>query len=234
MALTKINPAATFEQEGADALVETNVETATAETTTSTAVAVPANRAVSAFANLPNAVAAAKDAVKVEFDTLPNIIANNGNFLTREDKKSLGDTVTFELLSWQDTFVVQPGDDKAPKETVKYSDDGVTCSDGTSCKEHLEDLRNMGYEKASIKERSVVVGSVKAFSKNADFNDSLVQFDLSPKSRGAFKRYQLTVLNLQRLGKAKPEETLQMKGICRVTSSGGNTYTIVDFEMDKS
>ncbi len=229
MALTKATPSfeTEVETEGTAAPVAAAVQ---ATPKASTAVATQGTRAVS-FGSIQNPITAVKDAVKVSYDSLTSIVASNGNFLERETKKSVGDEIVFELLSWQDSFVVQAGDDKADSATVRYSDDGVVCSDGTLVKDHLEELRSMGYEKASMKERAVVVGSVISCTKGPQLVDDLVQFDLSPKSKGKFSRYQLMALNALRLGKATAEQVMRVRAHTELATAGNNTYTVVMFDI---
>jgi hypothetical protein len=209
---------------------DTPAQVPAVQQSTSTALAAPAQTA-SKFANVENTVAALKNAVRVDYDTLPSIIVSNGNFFERASKKNLGDNLTFELLSWQDSYVVQPGDDKAPKETVRYSNDGVVCSDGTLVSEHLQSLREAGYERASVKERAVVVGSLISASKDQSLIDELVQFDLSPKSRAKFQNYQLKAMNAQRLGKATAEQVTKVRATTAQASSGNNIYTLAEFAI---
>lgn len=234
MALVKATPAFETETETA-ATASIATPTATAAVVSpaakTTAVAVAPTRAVASFSKINNPIAGVKDAVKVSYDSLTSLVASNGNFLERENKKSVGDEIVFELLSWQDSYVVQAGDDKAPSKTVKYSDDGVVCSDGTLVKDHLEELRSMGYEKASMKERAVVVGSVISCAKGPQLVDDLVQFDLSPKSKGKFSRYQLMAMNALRLGKATEEQVMKVRAHTELATAGNNTYTVVTFDI---
>jgi len=226
MALTKITPAFESQDETSSAAPEAaTVTTAVATTKPSAVVAKPS------FSSITNPITGLKDAVKVAYDSLTCLVASNGNFLERESKKSVGDEIVFELLSWQDSYVVQAGDDKAEKTTVRYSDDGVVCSDGTLVKEHLETLRELGYEKASVKERAVVVGSVITCTKGPQLVDDLVQFDLSPKSKGKFSRYQLMALNALRLGKATAESVTKVRARTEIAQAGSNAYTVVVFEI---
>jgi hypothetical protein len=226
MALSKINPQFESQDETSSAAPEVATPTTAVATTKPQAVV-----AKPSFGSITNPITGLKDAVKVAYDSLTCLVASNGNFLERETKKSVGDEIVFELLSWQDSYVVQAGDDKAPKETVKYSDDGVVCSDGTLVKEHLEALREMGYEKAGVKERAVVVGSVVSCTKGPQLVDDLVQFDLSPKSKGKFSRYQLMALNALRLGKATAESVTKVRARTELATAGDKTYTVVVFDI---
>jgi hypothetical protein len=228
MALSKINPQFESQDETSSAAPEVATPTPTTAVATTKPQAVVAKPS---FSSITNPITGLKDAVKVAYDSLTCLVASNGNFLERESKKSVGDEIVFELLSWQDSYVVQAGDDKAPKDTVKYSDDGVVCSDGTLVKEHLEALRESGFEKAGVKERAVVVGSVVSCAKGPQLVDDLVQFDLSPKSKGKFSRYQLMALNALRLGKATAESVTKVRARTELATAGNNTYTVVVFDI---
>jgi hypothetical protein len=200
-----------------------------AATTTAVAVAPPA--AVTSFNAVADTVSGLKNAMPVTYDMLISLIATNGNVCKRDGKRPIGDEVVFELISWQDSFVVAPGDDKAPKELIRYSDDGVICSDGTSVQEHLSDLRSLGYAKAAVKQRAVVVGSVISASKTKELDDELVQFDLSPQSRTSFKNYAASVMNKQRLGKITAAQATKVKASAVLATMNGNTFTKIEFSV---
>ncbi len=218
------------------------VDTGTVETPTPTPAPTPAPAKQTAVATAAKsavvvrkvqgaALSEFKDALPVEYDTLTSIKATNGNFVERESNKVLGDTVTFNLVSYQDTWVVDPGDDKAPKEDVFYSNDGKVCNDGTPIQEALQLLQNKSYDKARIKERCVVVGGVISAAKTADFNDKLVQFDLSPKSKKQFDRFRAELMYGQRIGKITLGEDVAIKGTCELKTLGSNTFTEVAFSL---
>jgi hypothetical protein len=59
----------------------------------------------------------------------------------------------------------------------------------------------------------------------------LVQFDLSPKSKGKFSRYQLMALNALRLGKATAESVTKVRARTEIAQAGSNAYTVVVFEI---
>lgn len=166
-----------------------------------------------------------KHSIVVDYNTFPQITATNGNFVERESKIALGDTITFELVSFQDSWVVSPGDDKAPNDLVRYSDDGVVCSDGTPVQEHLQFLKAGGYPKASLKQRSVVVGEVLSCSKVAKYNGELVQFDLSPMSRVQWQRYLANSVNSLRKGRKTAEQLKMITATTELCTSGVNIYT---------
>jgi len=237
--LKPINTAAQFEAEdGAEATSTTQAAEAQVTPAAATQVAVVAPKQVVAvaptaksFNQVPDTIGSLKNAMPVTFDMLISLIASNGNICKREDKRPLGSEVTFELLSWQDSFVVSTGDDKSPKDLIKYSDDGITCSDGTSAQEHLRHLRDeLGYSKASIKQRAVVVGSLISCQKPGEIEeDELVQFDLSPQTRAAFMNYALGCINKQRLGKLTAEQVTRVKATASLATMNSNTFTKLTF-----
>lgn len=230
--------------ESADEVVTTtvansNVAVVTAKAvanTTSTAVAIPRNHSVGAvrrpivapvFENL-------REAFPVEYNTLPQVICSNGNFVCREDKKNLGDTVVFELQSFQDSFVVSPNDDSAPTETLRFSNDGVVCNDeeGTLVADHLNWLHENGYPNASLKQRAVVVGMIEATAKGTDMVDELVQFDLSPKSRVMWERFLSTTTFKLAKGKLTEDKVLRIKATTIIaTSSNNDSFTQAKFDL---
>lgn len=130
-----------------------------------------------------------KDKFTVQYDSLAQLQASQGQFMDRESGLSLGSELLFELLSYQEQFVVSPNDDKAGKDMVRYSSDGVTCSDGTDVKQHLADLRELGWANARVNSRYIIVGALLAAEKSDKMDGVLVQIDLSPKSRSQFDRY---------------------------------------------
>lgn len=200
-----------------------------AKVATSTAVATQ-SAAAKAFNQVADTIGALKNAMPVTFDMLTSLIASNGNICKRADSRPLGAEVTFELLSWQDSFVVSTGDNKSPKDLIKYSDDGVICSDGTPAQEHLQHLRELGYTKAAIKQRAVVVGSIISCQKPGEIEeDELVQFDLSPQTRAAFMNYALGCINKQRLGKLTAEQVTKVKAVASLATMNGNTFTKLTF-----
>jgi hypothetical protein len=170
-----------------------------------------------------------KDALSVDYNTLDQIIATNGNFVDRETKTVLGDTVVFTLLSFQDSYVVSPNSDEAPDELVKYSSDGVVCSDGTDVKSHLEFLKSSGFPKASLKQRVVVVAAIESAVKTDKFNSTLMQFDLSPASRTQWQRFTANVAYGLSVGKFKPEQISRVKAETVLQQKGTDTFTLVKF-----
>lgn len=221
---------ATSASPSALAAAAATVANAAAAATVAVQVAQPTQLAVHA-ATMVNVLEPFKNALRVEYNTLESVIATNGNFVARESKKVLGDTITFELLSFQDSYVVSPNDDKAPGEDVRYSDDGITCSDGTSVEEHLQYLRTNGWPKAALKNRVVVVGAVESTAKPSDLEGTLVQFDLSPASRVHWNRYTANAAFLVKKGKYTAEQLTKVRATAELATSGTNTYTMARFAV---
>lgn len=197
-----------------------------------TAVAVARSLAPSAaaqFSSATDVISSLKNAMPVTFDMLIPLIATNGNVCKRSDKKPVGDQVIFELMSWQDSYTLTPGDDRAPKDLIRYSDDGVVCSDSTLVADHLAYMRSLGFAKAALKQRAVVVGSIISCSRTSELDDELVQFDLSPQSRASFLNYALGCVNKIRLGKLTSEQVTKIKATAEVVSMGGNPFTKLMF-----
>jgi len=230
MSLLKNTPA--FESDDAAGVAEASAA-ATSATPTATAVAVAAPAALAVSNKLDMKVLdRLEDALEVDYNTLAQIITTNGNFVDRETKTNLGDTVLFELLSYQKSFVISPNDDKAPREDVRYSRDRITCSDDTPVAEHLQWLRENGYPKASIKDRVVVVAALQVCAKNGDtFNGTLAQFDLSPASKVQFDRYKANTAYALAKGSITAEQAVQIKATTELAQKGTDTYTIAKFTV---
>lgn len=219
---------ASFEDD--DSLMANAVPAAETVQVAASVPAVPTAKSL-AIAALHNPLDVLKNALRVEYNTLESIIVTQGNFKSRETKKVLGDEVQFEVLSFQDSFVVSPNDDKAPTEVLRYSDDGLTCSDGTAVAEHIHWLKTNGYPKASLKQRTVVVGAIEKASKGADFVGTLVQFDLSPVSRVHWNRYMANAAFMVRAGRCTPEQLTKVKATAENAVNGTNDYTYSKFAV---
>jgi hypothetical protein len=221
------NPA--FE-DGEDSTATT--KTAASDVKSDTAVAVNAKTTVAVATKVDLRVMDSfKDAMTVDYNTLSQVIATNGNFVDRETKTILGDTIVFALLSFQDSYVVSPNDDNAPDEVVRYSADGKVCSDGTDVQEHLAWLKGNGFPKASLKQRVVVVAAVDTAAKTDKFNGQLVQFDLSPASRTQWMRFTANVAYGLSIGKYKPEQVSRVKAETVLQQKGTDTFTLVQFNV---
>jgi hypothetical protein len=210
----------------------TTTATTTSDVKADTAVAVKPASALAVATKVDLRVMDSfKDAMTVDYNTLSQVIATNGNFVDRESKTIMGDTVVFTLLSFQDSYVVSPNDDNAADELVKYSNDGKVCSDGTDVQQHLAFLKDNGFPKASLKQRVVVVAAIESAAKTDKFNGTLMQFDLSPASRTQWMRYTANVAYGLSVGKFKPEQVSRVKAETVLSQKGTDTFTLVQFNV---
>ena len=171
-----------------------------------------------------------KGAFHVAYDSLTSLQATQGRLVERESAKPLGAWADFELMSYQDQYVVSPNDDKAPKEHVRYSEDGIVCSDGTDVKAHLADLKELGYANARVNARYVVVGAILGAEKSDHLNGTLAQIDLSPKSKAQFDRYQVQSAYDLAKGKITAQQAVRVRMTAEVaTNAAKQSYTLVKF-----
>ena len=198
-----------------------------------TAVATQQGGALGAVRTMANPLGDLKNALTVDYNTLEQVIATNGNFMLRENDKVLGDEVLFEVLSHQDSWVVSPEDQKAPIEVVKFSNDGLVCTDGTAVAEHLIFLRTNGYPRAKLKQRAVVVGALMKTSKPVDMVEgTLVQFDLSPASRTQWDRFTANTAFQVKMGKFKSDQVTKVRATTEIAKGPDNsTYTLAKFAV---
>ncbi len=177
-----------------------------------------------------------KDALRVNYDTLPRLMATNGNFQNKETKKLLGDVVGFELISFQDSYVMSPGgdtDDEAAREFLRYSDDGKVSTDGQLMTDIMAAAKEAGYEKAAIKHRVILVGSLFNPGKLADMQDAIVQLDLAPNSVKSWTQLQIGVAFkvLKNLMPVEGTERLRLEII--VKDENKNQWSEVSFSLWK-
>lgn len=203
---------------------------AAAPASTSTAVATKPAGAIAPMKAMVNPLEGLENAFPVEYDTLRNLNINQGNVIDKMTDKVAGSVVGLELLTYQNQWVVSPGvDGDEAKEHVRYSDDGITATDGTDMKAHLEHLKQSGYNEAKISERLIIAGALFAPGKLTDLEQSLVQINLPPTSKAAFKRYMMDQAYKVGKGLVQAEGANRIKIECTVTKKGDNTWTVADF-----
>lgn len=234
MALRKNTPAPQFEDMDMDTAVENEATVADNNTEAPTTSAV-ATRPQSALARpsatsvaLQNVMSDAKDAFRVEYDSLPRIAAAQGSFSTKEDEEDLGGWITVKLISYQDSWVCSPNDSKASVELVLYSDDGKFSREGENLQEHLVQLREDGYDKARISHRQVLVGELLATANGEGPIGDLIQVDLSQTGRKSFQTYTLQASYRVAKGTMSAEDAGNLKlTATRAKTSNNEIYTKV-------
>lgn len=207
---------------------------APAAPTTTQAVATRAAGAVTAVRGLGNdPFAALKDALVVDFNTLPNLKAEQGSFFERESGTKLGEWLDLQLLSFQDDWAVTPGDSKADKKLARYSNDGITCTDGTPVAEHLQTLKAQGFPNAKLQKRIVLVGALVGTEKNGDaFVGNLHQISLPPTGKAKFEQYKANTAWRASQGTVDAQAATSMRLTATVAKGPDNTsYTLVNFSM---
>ena len=212
----------------------TNLNDAVSTTTSEVAVVTEKAQIVASGARVHRKIAnlfdPLKDVLAVDYNTLIQLFPNNGNIMDREKGTMLGDEIVFLLESWQDAFVVSPEDDNAPDEMVRYSDDGIICSDGTPVVEHLEYLQTHGFPKARLKNRNVLVGLIQECAKQPTYVGELVQIDLPPSSKVMWDRYGIGALYAVNTNRFDKEQARNIRCTVTVTRKKDNMYTLASFE----
>ena len=175
-----------------------------------------------------SALASAKDAFRVNWDSVPAITTGLGCFVNKADDAELGNEVTMNVVSWQFQWQAGPNDNKAPIETLKYSDsdDGKVSNDGVDMLKHVEDLKAQGYSKAKLTHRLILVGEVIG----GKLDGNLVQINLPDTGRRAFDQHMTQAAFQQARGKLTAEQanTVVLKAVKEKAKSGEN-YTKVAF-----
>ncbi len=201
---------------------------------TTTAVAAAPNRAVStAVAGKARDVLSEnfKDALRVDWNTLHRLQANQGQFLDLENNKAaIGDKLVLEIMSFQDNWQISPGtSDPTAAEYVRYSDDGKTTNQGEDCAEYLAALKEAGYTEAKMTQRVTIAGVIEQCTKTPAFEGKMIQIDLSQTSRGLFDRYRFQVaLDIQK-GRRNEDGINRVLMETNVQTRGNNSWTTVSF-----
>jgi hypothetical protein len=237
MSLSKPKTTPAFEDPdaGDTTVADAHVETATTadqDRPKTTALAAASSRAVGSPVGNSRVIDSLKNSIRVDYNTLAQVQAVQGAFIDKETEDSLGDTITVELLSWQDSFVCSPNSDDAEKELVKFSDDGITSKDGTDMLAHLAELKAQGFEKARISQRVVLVGALLAAQKDQTLVGSLIQLDLPPTGKTQFDRYNANCLWGIKTGKLTEDAAKTIKMDAKIAKGTGTIrYTVVNFSQ---
>jgi hypothetical protein len=178
-------------------------------------------------------IEAAKNAYRVDWDTLDRVQANNGKFLdVGKQKANMGETIQLRLLSWQDLWQISPGVSGAEAaEYVRYSDDGKITNKGEDCIEFLNMLKNeLGYKNAKLTQRVVIVGILEGTEKDSRLQGEMVQIDLSNTSKKEFDKYRLGCAYKVGKGILTAEQVSLMTMKTEIATKGTDSWTKVLFE----
>ena len=196
--------------------------------------AAPASRAVSTNVSTrrPGVLSPLKDAIVVEYNTFPALQVNQGNWLIKEGKKMLGDGIDFELLSFQDQWVISPGVEGAEGlEHLRFSADGEFTTKGEDCREYLAELHAAGFAKADMKHRAVLVLNLISCDKKvpAEYLDKLYQVDLPPSSKSKFDAHRHQADFSVSRNRCTPEAAPMIRSTVTVIEKGTNSWSVADF-----
>lgn len=220
----KPNEAKTATEAGATvAATSTAVAEAPAKTS---ALAVKSNGAAAVMRN--NVFSDTKDAFTIDYDSVPRLKAEQGEIVTADDDVSLGQTVDLQVMSYQESWVASPGDNKADIELLKFADNSTTAEDGTNLDEHVESLKAMGYTEAHKQHRLIVVGELVKVGGEYDgeLMEQLVQINLPESGRRSFKSHSLQATFRVAKGKCTAEEAHCMRFTAvKAKSKNDKAYT---------
>ena len=175
-----------------------------------------------------------KNALRVDYNTLTPLQVNQGNYLLKDSNKaSIGDVIDFDLLSYQDNYVISPGAEGAEAlEFVRYSDDGITTTQGENVAQYLQQLQAEGYSKAACKPRCVLVidllGSAKV-PAGMELYGKLYQIDLAPSSKTKFDAYRHQTSYDVGKGKRTPEQAACIRSTVNTVTKGSKDWSVADF-----
>lgn len=163
-----------------------------------------------------------ENALKVDWNTLPRVMATNGGFQNKETQQMMGETIVVEILSIQDHYVVSPGgdiDDDESKPFLKYSDDGITTREGESVMACVQAAIKAGFAKAACKKRCILVGALidKGSKESGLAVEDLCQIDLAPNSLKNFNQHRFSTA--YKVGKgslpAEGANTVRLTGLVK-------------------
>jgi hypothetical protein len=199
-----------------------------------TAVAVQPAASVSATTRtgkLVDVLGEMKNTLTVDYNTLTRLQVIQGSYLLHETKTSLGDTIEFELLSYQDQFVISPNEDgEEAAAAVRYSRDGKVTQDGEDCVAYLSKLRAV-YPNANMKPRCILVINLTGVSKPGMevHCDKLYQVDLAQTSKEKFDTFRIQAGFHVSRGRKTADQAVQVRSTVSSVTKGKLTWSVADF-----
>lgn len=177
---------------------------------------------------------------RLEFGTLPRVVANAGQFQDRGTSQMLGDELKVEVISFNKEFVVSPGSDEADaKELVRYSADGKTLEEtGQSVAEYLEYLRvTEEYPNAKVKEYTQVIAILNGAQKGgkpvaSELVGKMVLISMSPSSRKNFDGFRIQEAVFVRMGKRTVEGAENIVLRTDAKTKGSDSYTVIKVDKE--
>jgi hypothetical protein len=139
-----------------------------------------------------------KNGVEIDYNTFPRLRVDSGHIATAEGKDA-GEHIEIQVMSYGPSWVIGSStDDEESKKHVRFSNDGKTVKGagdddvwaGKSIDEYKEHLRELGYEKAALKEYTVVHGiALDAQEVGFAHMNEMVSLQLAPESKRKYDGY---------------------------------------------
>ena len=164
----------------------------------------------------------------------PRIKGEQGSMFLGD--KDLGDTIHFELVSYNARWVIGSGEnDKEAKDYFRVSYDNKTLTTGEDAAAYLESLKAQGFKKAKKSPYLDVWGFVTWSAKNGPIDvesRQLACLQCSQTSLGAFMAFATTRGLLMKAGLVEELSTVEVKAFKQV--NGTNKYTNFAFFAPKA
>ena len=163
----------------------------------------------------------------------PRIKGEQGSMFLGD--KDLGDTIHFELVSYNARWVIGSGEnDKEAKDYFRVSYDNKTLTTGEDAVAYLESLKAQGFKKAKKSPYLDVWGFVTWSAKNGNVgveSRQLACLQCSQTSLGAFMAFATTRGLLMKAGLVEELSVIEVKALKQV--NGTNKYTNFGFAAPK-
>lgn len=220
-----------FEQEETNSNTAEKPAPATVPARAASTAVGQAKRFSKAFSEFENML----DTMTVESLSLaaPRIKGEQGSMFLGD--KDLGDTIHFELVSYNARWVIGSGEnDKEAKDYFRVSYDNKTLTTGEDVADYLESLKAQGFKKAKKSPYLDVWGFVTWSAKNGTIDvesRQLACLQCSQTSLGAFMAFATTRGLLMKAGLVEELSTIEVKALKQV--NGTNKYTNFGFAAPK-
>lgn len=175
-----------------------------------------------------------ENVLPIEFNTFPQVKADQGKFVYADSDTAIGEEIEGELVTWQYQWMLAPGDvtNAKSKEWLRYSNDGVTTQDGEDINDILRQAKAGGFPNAKIQKRILFAINVTKCDKLPGIVGKFVQFDLSPNSVKNFSRHQFsTAFAIQKgtIAQGVNPAALKLKAVPKKVDK--TSWTEIDFEQ---
>jgi hypothetical protein len=167
----------------------------------------------------------------MEFGTLPRIKANQG-CLEHDDDGDIGKSITIEVISFNDRYVVSPNQNGADASFCRYSYDNAVLNDGSemSVAEHIQELKDEGFTKACSKRYVDLIAVLVDAENDCDDIGQMVQLQLSPESVKQFDRLKMNILTANR-GQKDVAAVGNIIVTAKKKTYNTNTFTLMTFKQ---